>query len=61
MSGHAVFTVDGEDLDTPAGTLVFVRDPAPIRRARTTLDDTAILAIGAAPFEISRWERAGFP
>ncbi len=27
MSGHAVFTVDGEDLDAPAGTLVFVRDP----------------------------------
>ena len=64
MSGHAVFTVDGEDLDAPAGTLVFVRDPALIRSARATADGTAILAIGGrpgVPFEISRWERAWFP
>ena len=64
MSGHAVFTVDGEDLDAPIGTLVFVRDPALIRSARATVDGTAILAIGGragVPFEISRWERAWFP
>jgi hypothetical protein len=57
MSGHAVFTVDGEELDAPAGTLVFVRDPALTRSAVATADGTAILAIGAragAPFEISR-------
>ena len=40
MSGHAVFTVDGEDLDAPAGTLVFVRDPALTRSARATADGT---------------------
>ena len=60
MSGHAVFTVDGETVDAPAGTLVFVRDPGLIRSARATVDGTAILAIGArpgAPYEISRWER----
>ena len=64
MSGHAVFTVDGEDIDAPAGTLVFVRDPALIRSAQATVDGTAILAIGGrpgAPFEISRWERALYP
>jgi len=64
MSGRAVFTVDGEDLDAPAGTLVFVRDPALVRSARATVDGTAILAIGGrpgVPFEISRWERAWFP
>jgi hypothetical protein len=64
MSGHAVFTVDGEDLDAPAGTLVFVRDPGLIRTARATVDGTAILAIGGragVPFEVSRWERAWFP
>ncbi len=64
MSGHAVFTVDGEDLDAPAGTVVFVRDPALTRSARATADGTAILAIGAAqgvPFGVSRWERAWFP
>jgi len=60
MSGHAVFTVGGEDLDAPAGTLVFVRDPGLIRSARATADDTAILAIGGRPgaaYQISRWER----
>ena len=46
MSGHAVFTVDGEDIDAPAGTLVFVRDPALIRSAVATADGTAILAVG---------------
>jgi hypothetical protein len=64
MSGCAVFTVDGTELDAPAGTLVFVRDPRLIRSARATADGTAILAIGGrpgAPFEISRWERAWFP
>jgi mannose-6-phosphate isomerase-like protein (cupin superfamily) len=64
MSGHAVFTVDGEELDAPAGTLVFVRDPAVIRSAVATADDTTILAIGGrpgAPFEVSRWERTLYP
>lgn len=61
MSGHAVFTVAGEELDAPAGTLVFVRDPALLRSARATTDGTAILAIGArpgSPFAVSRWEQA---
>jgi hypothetical protein len=60
MSGHAVFSVGGEAVDAPAGTLVFVRDPNLIRSARATADDTVILAIGGrpgVPFEISRWER----
>jgi len=64
MSGHAVFTVDGAEVDAPAGMLVFVRDPALIRSARATVDGTAILAIGGrpgAPFAVSRWERAWFP
>ena len=60
IGGHAVFTVDGETVDAPAGTLVFVRDPSLIRSARATVDGTAILAIGGragVPFEICRWER----
>jgi len=64
MSGHAIFAVDGEEIDAPAGTLVFVRDPAITRSARATADGTSILAVGArvgVPFEISRWERAWFP
>ena len=31
MTGHAIFTVDGEEIDAPAGTIVFVRDPALLR------------------------------
>ncbi len=64
MTGQAVFTVDEEDFDAPAGTLVFVRDPALIRSARATVDGTAVLAVGGrpgVPFEISRWEREWFP
>jgi hypothetical protein len=64
VSGHAVFTVDGERVDAPAGMLVFIRDPALIRSARATADGTALLAIGGPagrPFEVSRWERAWFP
>jgi hypothetical protein len=61
MSGHAVFTIDGEEVDAPAGTLVFVRDPALLRSARATADGTAILAVGARPgqpYAVSRWEQA---
>ena len=33
-SGHATFTVNGDEIDAPAGTFVFVRDPAAKRKAR---------------------------
>jgi hypothetical protein len=61
MSGHARFTVDGEELDAPAGTLVFVRDPALLRSARAIADDTAILVVGGRPgaaYAVARWEQA---
>ncbi len=64
LRGHAVFTVDGQELDAPAGTLVFVRDPALVRSAQAIADGTALLAIGArrgVPFEISDWEREMYP
>ncbi len=60
LNGHAIFTVDGTDVDAPAGTLVFVRDPALKRSARATADGTEILAVGARPgaaFAVSRWEQ----
>ena len=59
MTGHAVFTVDGEEIDAPAGTIVFVRDPALLRAARATADNTAIFMVGApagVPFTVSRWD-----
>ena len=61
MTGHAVFTVDGEEIDAPSGTLVFVRDPALLRAARATVDGTAILMVGGpagVAYSVSRWESA---
>lgn len=61
VSGHAVFTVAGEEIDAPAGTLVFVRDPASLRSARALVDGTSALAMGGrpgVPFAVSRWEQA---
>jgi hypothetical protein len=61
MSGHALFTVDGEEVDAPAGTLVFVRDPALLRGARALADDTSILIVGGragAAYEVSGWEQS---
>jgi hypothetical protein len=59
LRGAARFTVDGEGIDAPAGTLVFVSDPALTREAVATADDTVVLTIGAArgvAFEPSDWE-----
>jgi hypothetical protein len=59
MTGRALFTVDGEEIDAPAGTIVFVRDPALLRAARATADDTTILMVGGPsdrPYAVSRWE-----
>ena len=59
MSGHAVFTVDGHDIDAPCGTLVFVRDPSLVRSGRAIADGTAILAVGGpvgVPYAVARWE-----
>ena len=56
MTGHAVFTVDGEEIDAPAGTIVFVRDPA-LLRPRAIADDTAMVGGPAGvPYTVSRWE-----
>jgi hypothetical protein len=60
VSGSATFTVAGETLEAPAGTLVAVTDPALERRAVADADGTAILAIGAPrgrAYEVSPWER----
>jgi hypothetical protein len=60
VSGRATFTVDGETIDTPAGTAVFVSEPGLRRKAVGEEAGTTILSVGAAPgkaFEISAWEK----
>jgi quercetin dioxygenase-like cupin family protein len=58
LRGRATFQLGGEEVDGPAGTLVFVR-PETKRGAIAAEDDTAVLAVGAKPgvvFEPSPWE-----
>ena len=59
VSGHAVFTLDGEEVDAPAGTIVFVRDPAVRRAAVAREAGTTLLCVGGPvgrPFQPSVWE-----
>jgi mannose-6-phosphate isomerase-like protein (cupin superfamily) len=58
VRGRATFTVDGEELDAPAGTLVYLDDPAQRRHAIAKEPGTTVLAIGGRPgvHEVSAWE-----
>jgi tetratricopeptide (TPR) repeat protein len=60
--GHATFTVGDDEIDAPAGTLVFVRDPNLQRGAEPKDDDTIIFTVGGKPgeaFSVSDWEIGG--
>lgn len=46
ITGHARFTVDGEDIEASSGTLVYVPDVTSRRSAIATLDGTTVLVIG---------------
>lgn len=57
--GHATFVVDGEKVDAPQGTLVYVPDPDSVREATARDDDTLIVIVGGTPgeaFRPSGWE-----
>ncbi len=59
LTGRATFTLDDETLDAPAGTLVFIRDPAVRRHAVAAEPETSVLAVGGrreAAYEPSPWE-----
>jgi hypothetical protein len=60
LAGSARFTVGGEEVPAPAGTVVFVEDPALERVAVAEAPGTLVLSVGAArgrAFEVSTWER----
>ena len=60
LTGHATFTLDGEEVDAPAGTLVHAADPA-VKRGAVGEAGTTILVVGAKPgeaFTPSTWERS---
>jgi hypothetical protein len=57
--GRATFTVDGERVEVPAGSVLHVGDPALIRSAVAEEAGTVVLCVGAEPgkaFEPSEWE-----
>ncbi|MEN3342423.1 MAG: hypothetical protein V7644_1827 [Actinomycetota bacterium] len=58
VAGHATFTVDGETVDAPAGTLVYLDDPAQRRSAVAEAPGTTVLAVGGVPgrHDPSAWE-----
>lgn len=58
IRGRATFTVDGEEVDAPVGTLVYLDDPAQKRHAIAKEAGTTVLAIGGVPgkHEASAWE-----
>jgi tetratricopeptide (TPR) repeat protein len=59
VSGHAVFAVDGEEIDAPQGTILVVRDPAATRGARAREAGTTVLVVGAEPgavYQPRAWE-----
>jgi mannose-6-phosphate isomerase-like protein (cupin superfamily) len=58
LAGRATFTVEGEEHDAPAGTLVHC-PPGTLRSAFAAEPQTTVLGIGAKPgvvFEPSGWE-----
>ncbi|MGN6380302.1 MAG: TPR end-of-group domain-containing protein [Gaiellales bacterium] len=59
LKGRARFTVDGEEVDAPRGTLVFVRDPGVRRRADAVDTPATVLVVGAPAGEAfvpAAWE-----
>jgi len=58
-AGTAIFTIEGTEVPAPAGTAVFVRDPAAKRGAVAVEADTTVVAVGGEPGEAFRprsWE-----
>ena len=58
--GSATFTIDGETVEAPAGTFVYVPDPASMRSAVAHEAGTTVLCLGGAPgeaYSVSAWEQ----
>lgn len=59
LAGAATFTLDGEEHEAPAGTIVHLANPHVHRGARATVDGTIVLAVGApieGVYRPSPWE-----
>src|SRR5436853_6200281 len=59
LAGRATFTIGGEEIDAPAGTVLFIRDSTLKRVARSEEEGTTVLAVGgwpAKPSTPSGWQ-----
>ncbi len=64
VSGHATYRVDGEEIDAPAGTFLYVPDPDTVRGVVAKEAGTVMFVIGAKPgeaFAPSGWDTAPLP
>ena len=64
VSGHATYRVDGEEIDAPAGTFLYVPDPATVRGAVALEAGTTMFVVGAEPgaaFAPSDWDTEPLP
>jgi tetratricopeptide (TPR) repeat protein len=66
IEGRATFTLDGQEIDAPAGTIVFVNEPGTQRKAVAAEPSTTVLAVGAKPGEAYKpvgweWSSEAFP
>jgi tetratricopeptide (TPR) repeat protein len=60
VAGHATFTLDGEQVDAPAGTAVHVPETS-VKRSAVGAAGTTVLVVGAKrgeAFTPSQWERS---
>lgn len=59
VAGRATFTLGGEEVDAPAGTVVFLPEGSVLRKAVSEEAGTTVLALGGwpdQPFTPSAWE-----
>ena len=59
LTGRATFVLDGEEVEVPAGSAVFLRDPEVRRYARAEEAGTTVLALGGRPGQHGR-SRPGY-
>jgi len=59
LSGRATFTVGGDEIPAPAGTIVYIPDPSAERLAVANEDGTVVLSVGAPrgrTYEVAGWD-----
>jgi quercetin dioxygenase-like cupin family protein len=58
-AGRATFFLEGDEVDAPAGTIVFIPEGDVLRKAVAEEEGTTVVAVGGwpdKPFEPSAWE-----